>query len=295
MQLRGILRLTFREAWAKKITLGAFLVSTFAWLMLMFALNLDVVDGSLAGIRLFGNAIETEQEVTFTDEETGETRTETVHPLGDDPLENLVIGVESAAAGITYWLGLFLALFAAAPLVVSLQERGTIDLALSKPISRSTLLTGRLLGVWLAVFLLIGYLLGMVWLIMSIKSGIWHPRFLLSIGIIVLMFMVMYGAVTLISIAARSTALALIVTYGLIFASLILGVREQLELQINLPWRHIYVALYHILPNFAEVTPMVAKLTSPDPVTSWYPLWSSCGFGLVMYGLSYLLFIRKDY
>lgn len=295
MQLRGLLRLTFRELWAKKITLGAFIVSTFAWLMLSFALNLDIVDGSLAGLRLFGNAIETEQEVTFTDEETGEVKTRTVHPLGEDPLQNLVVGIESAAAGATYWLGLFLALFAAAPLMVSLQDRGTIDLALSKPIGRAKLLTGRLLGVGLAVVLLIGYLLGMLWLVMSIKSGIWHPRFLLSIGVIGLMFMVMYGVVTLVSVTTRSTALALIVTYGLIFASIILGFREQLELQINLPWRHLYVGLYHLLPNFAEVTPMVAKLTSATPVPSWYPLWSSCGFGAVMYALAYLRFTRKDY
>ena len=54
MQLAAIIVLTFRELWAKKIVIGLFVISTLVWVMLAFALNLDIVEGSLAGLRIFG-------------------------------------------------------------------------------------------------------------------------------------------------------------------------------------------------------------------------------------------------
>ncbi|MEM6335930.1 MAG: ABC transporter permease subunit, partial [Bacteroidota bacterium] len=247
------------------------------------------------GIRLFGNEIPAEQQVQSQGDD-GQVETEIIETFGaGNALRNLVIGISQFTAGAAYWIGLLLALFATAPLMVSLQNTGTIDVLLSKPLSRSKLLTGRLVGVFTAVAILITYLMGAVWLVMSLKSGIWYPKFLMSIGVVILMFGVMYGVVTLVSVLSQSTALALIVTYGLIFASIILSVREQLEPQINPPWRSIYVGLYHLLPNFTEVTKTVAQLAGQEPVPGWYPLLSSVLFGLVMYAASYAIFQRKDY
>ena len=52
--LSGSLLLTFRELWAMRLTQGIVLVSTLAWIMLSFALNLDVVEGSISALRIFG-------------------------------------------------------------------------------------------------------------------------------------------------------------------------------------------------------------------------------------------------
>ncbi|PSQ83337.1 MAG: hypothetical protein BRD30_13080, partial [Bacteroidetes bacterium QH_2_63_10] len=52
--LLGLVLITFRELWARKIVLGLFIISSLVLLAVTFALNLDVVEGSLAGIRLFG-------------------------------------------------------------------------------------------------------------------------------------------------------------------------------------------------------------------------------------------------
>lgn len=270
----GLIYLTFRELWAKKVILGLFLMSSLLLVMVAFALNLDVVDGSLAGMRLFGQAPGTMEGLS---------------------LERLVFGVEAAVAGAAYWLGILLALFATAPLIVSMLERGHIDLLLSKPMSRSTLFLSHVAGVWLAVAALAIYLLGGVWAIMSIKTGVWNGSFLISIALVVVMFGVMYSTVALMGVWTESTALALIVSYGLIFASLVLSAHEAITEQLGLVGSAAFGVLYHIMPNFAEVTTMVANLSRAEPVSSWYPLISSLVFGLVAYVLATWLFIRRDF
>ena len=279
--LSGIILLTFRELWAKKVVIGLAVVSTLVLLMTAFALNLDVVEGSLAGIRLFGEEVQpgNGEEVA----EAGLT------------LDRIVFGVQAAVAGAAYWIGILLALFSTAPLFTSLLETGHVDLLLSKPLSRTQLFLGHVAGVWLTMLILAIYLLGGVWLIMSIKTGVWNPSFLLSILIVVAMFAVMYGVVVFMGVWTQSTALALIVTYGLIFISLFLAGGDQLASQLQIGWRAVFWGFYHTLPNFAEVTTTVSNLSQAEPIPSWYPLLSSSLFGVVLYGSAAFWFTRRDF
>ena len=296
MQLSAILLLTFRDLWAKKITLGLFVICTLVWVMLAFALNLDIVEGSLAGMRIFGaEATPTEAVRDSTtgevirDPETGNAITEMFS------LERVVIEVERVVAVLAYWAGILLALFATASLLPSLLEPGRVDLLLSKPISRARLLGGHLVGVFLTMLWIALYLFGMVWLVMSWKTGIWNPRFFQTMLIVVGMFGVMYSVVALIGVTARSAPLALLVTYGLMFASWILAAKDDLAPQINPPWRQVYLAFYHVLPNFGEVTVLVVKLTGGEAVASWYPLLSSLAFGAVLFAATFFFFTRRDF
>ena len=284
--LSGMILLTFRELWAKKVVLGLFIVSTLVLLMVAFALNLDVVEGSLAGIRLFG------QDATPSEMQTpeGEKALEDVLSL-----ERLVFGIESVVAAATYWIGILLALFATGPLFSSMLERGHIDLLLAKPLSRLQLLAGHVIGVWLAMLVLATYLLGGLWLIMSLKTGVWNPSFLISIVLVVGMFAVMYAAIIFTGVGTESTALSLIVTYGLIFVSLFLAGSETLAEQLTATWRPVFWGFYHVLPNFTEVSGTVSNLAQADPVSSWYPVVSSLLFGGVVYGAAAFWFSRKDF
>jgi hypothetical protein len=109
------------------------------------------------------------------------------------------------------------------------------------------------------------------------------------------MFMVMYSVVSLLAITTESAALSLIVTYGLILASLAFLAKDQLVPQINRPWREVYLGFYHVLPNFAEVTKMVAGFAGMDVTTAWYPLFSSIGFGIVVYAIASWRLLAKDF
>lgn len=279
--LSGLLLLTFRELWAKKVVLGLFVISSLVLLVVTFALNLDVVEGSLEGLRLFGQ----EADPNELNEEEAPQLT----------LTNVVVAVESIVAGAAYWVGILLALFASAPLFSDQQTAGRIELLLSKPISRLQVLVGHVLGVWTAISVLVVYLMGGVWLIMSIKSGIWNPRFLLSILIVIGMFAVMYAAVMIMSVWTQSTALALIVSYGLIFVSLVLAGADSLAPLLGDVGRPVFWGLYHTLPNFTEVTEIVTRLANDTTIQSWYPLWSSLLFGAVVYLLAGYWFVRRDF
>lgn len=278
--LLGLVLITFRELWARKIVLGLFIISSLVLLAVTFALNLDVVEGSLAGIRLFG------QEAAPED-------------MGEDipqlTLSRVVIAVESVVAGVAYWIGILLALFASASLFPDLQSDGRVELLLSKPIGRTHALFGHLLGVWSAIGVLTIYLLGGVWIIMSLKTGVWNPRFLLSLLLVVGMFAVMYGAVILMGVWTESTALGLIVSYGLIFLSMVLAAADQIGPALGPVSRPIFWGLYHTLPNFTEVTQIVSTLAEGKTVTSWYPVFSSLGFGAAAYTVTGVWFARRDF
>ena len=278
--LYGLLHLTFRELWAKKTVLGLFIVSSLVLLVITFALNLNVVEGSLQGLRFFGQQAGPEA-------------------AGEDApqfsLTNIVVQVEAVVAGAAYWIGILLALFASAPLFSDLQTDGRVELLLSKPISRVQAMMGHIAGVWLAILALTLYLMGGTWLIMSIKSGVWNPQFLVSIALVVGMFAVMYAPVMLMGVWSQSTALALIVSYGLIFVSTVLAGADQISPLLGPVAKPVFWGLYHALPNFTEVTMIVTKLAKDQAVTSWYPVWSSLLFGGAVYGLTGYGFVRRDF
>jgi len=279
--LFGLVLITFRELWARKIVLGLFIISSLVLLAVTFALNLDVVEGSLAGIRLFG------QEATPED-----MSGEDAPPL---TLSRVVIAVESVVAGVAYWIGILLALFASASLFPDLQSDGRVELLLSKPIGRLNVLFGHMLGVWSAIGILAVYLLGGVWIIMSLKTGVWNPRFLLSLLLVVGMFAVMYAAVMLMGVWTESTALGLIVSYGLIFVSMVLAAADQIGPTLGPVSGPVFWGLYHVLPNFTEVTQIVSTLAKGDPVSSWYPFLSSLLFGGAAYGGAGYWFVQRDF
>lgn len=293
----GVAILTLRELTARKIVLGLFVVATMIWGTLALALQIDVVDGTLQGLRVFGQSPE------VTVEENGEVRQESLDsalergegPEGGDPLRMVVVGAESVVAGAAYWVGILLALFATGGLVASMLDRGQIDLLLAKPMSRSAILGGRLLGVAILVAILAVYLMGMVWLVMSIKTGVWNPRFLLAIGVVFAMFAVLYGIVTLVSVWTGSTPLALVITLGVLFVSLVVAI-PGLAGKLDGPWRSAVEILHAGLPPFADVgARVVPSLARGAPVGAWSHLWASLGFGAVVYGAAFLVFRRKDF
>ena len=279
--LFGLVLITFRELWARKIVLGLFIVSSLVLLAVTFALNLDVVEGSLAGIRLFG------QEAAPED-----MGGEDAPPL---TLSRVVVAVESVVAGVAYWIGILLALFASASLFPDLQSDGRVELLLSKPIGRLNVLLGHMLGVWSAIGILAVYLLGGVWVIMSLKTGVWNPRFLFSLLLVVGMFAVMYAAVMLMGVWTESTALGLIVSYGLIFVSMVLAAADQIGPTLGPVGRPVFWGLYHGLPNFTEVTQIVSTLAKGEAVSSWYPFVSSLLFGGAAYAVTGYWFVRRDF
>jgi|GEM_PF-695813 len=285
--LSGSLLLTFRELWAMRLTQAMLAVATLAWVLLSFAMNMDVVEGSLTALRIFG--FETKPMEGAYDEATGEFVQQAVS------LDSFVIGINTFVFGAAYFLGTLLGLFATMPLINGFLEQGRVDLLLSKPLSRARLLLGHLSGVWATVLVLAAYLVGGVWLTMSFKTGVWIPQFLMAIPIITLMFAVMYAVILTVSILSRSSGLGLVIAYGLIFFSIILASHEQLVPVLSARSAAIFMLFYHLLPNMAEVVVVQMQLVEAAAVITWYPLVSSLLFGIATYGFGFFWFSRRDF
>jgi len=273
----------FREASARWTLLAYFALSSLFILVFALAVNLDIVDGALAGAKLFGQAVE-----------IGERSVD---------IDKLVLGFESGFSGFLYLVGTFLALFATAHLVPRLQEKGTIDLYLSRPVGRTKLLLSRYCGGLLLAAANLLYLFGAIWLIVVWKTGIAHPRFFLGGVVILFGIAAMLAFAFLIGVVTSSTAVSLMVTYAIFLFAALLSAREKIAAAVSSEWSAGLIrALYWIFPKTAELGRATVALVSGGETFQRFgsidklAVFGSTGlFGLVALGLAAWRFSRKDF
>ena len=268
----ALVRDTFREAFARKIFWGFFGCSTAIILFFIFLMKIDVVEGALATVSLFGKEMRA-QEVT-----------------------SIVRGVQGALAAFLYGFGLFLAVFASAGLIPTIFEPGRIELLLSKPVHRYHILLGRYLGNLLVIAFNMLYLVLSVWLILGIKTEIWSYQFLYSAGLTIFVFAVLLTIVVLIAVLSESAVLSTMVTFGVMIAGLIVAQKSTIERLLSSEWsRDVVRVLYYTLPKVWDLGNIGRKLVTGVPIEDWMPVWSSALFGVVVLSAGLLVFSRRNY
>lgn len=273
----------FREAAARWTLLAYFALSSLFILIFAAAVNLDVVNGALAGVRLFGRPIDVGGESVSIDK--------------------LVLGFEGGFSGFLYLVGTFLALFATAHLVPRLQEKGTIDLYLSRPVGRVALLLSRYAGGLLLAAANLVYLIGSMWLIIVWKTRVLHPRFLLAGAVILFTIAALMAFAFLIGVVTSSTGVSLMTTYAIFFFSAILVTHDKISAAVSTETAaRIVDGLYWILPKTAELGQSTVALVfgaqAPERLANVNHLavfGSTALFGAASLGLASWLFSRKDF
>ena len=273
----------FREAAARWTLIAYFALSSLFILIFACAVNLDVVNGALAGAKLFGRAVD----------------------VGDGALniDKIVLGFESGFSGFLYFLGTFLALFATAHLVPRLQEKGTIDLYLSRPVGRVPLLLSRYVGGLLLAAANLVYLIGSMWLIVVWKTRVLHPRFLLSGAVILFSFAALLAFAFLVGVVTSSTGVSLMATYALFFFGAALAAHNKIAAAVSTELSaRIVQSLYWTLPKTAELlqatVTLVAGEEAPDRLAQFNALGvygSTAAFAVAALSLACWLFSRKDF
>ncbi len=273
MKILAVIQLTFRESFAKKTFIAFLGISTLVCLLFIFALNLDVVNGVDSYISLFGREVDQAFRV-----------------------QEVIYGIESAVAVALFTAGLFMSLFATSSLIPSFLEKGSIDLLISKPLSRFQILMGRYLGAVAIVAFNIFYLIIFTWLILSLKTGIWNFGFLLAGVMIVLTFAVLFALMTFLGVTIRSGPFSLMITYLILFFSPLLLQRDKIYALLSGKfYGYLLDGLYHFLPKTAELGNMTRVLVEGTNVASWTPLLTSLLFGIIMLATSNLIFARKNF
>src|SRR5215471_14337112 len=222
----ALVRDTFREAFARKIFWGFFGCSTALILFFIFIMRIDVVQGAIATVSLFGNA---------------------AHSLD---VQRLVRQVHGAIAAFLFTAGMFLAVFASAGLIPAVFEPGRIELLLSKPVERYHILIGRYIGNLLVIAANVLYLVFAVWLIFGLKTGVWTYGFLWSSVLTIFVFAVLLTVVVLIGVLWESAVIATMITFGIMLVSPILAQKTLLErLLTSETSRNVVRTLYYVLPK----------------------------------------------
>lgn len=273
----------FREAAARWTLIAYFALSSLFILVFACAVNLDIVDGALAGARLFGQSVEIGSRTVDVDK--------------------IVLGFESGFSGFLYLVGTFLALFATAHLVPRLQEKGTIDLYLSRPVGRVPLLLSRYAGGLLLAAANLVYLIGAMWLIVVWKTRVLHPRFLLSGAVILFAFAALLAFAFLVGVVTSSTGVSLMATYALFFFGAALAAHDRIAAAVSTEFSaRIVQGLYWALPKTAELgqatVALVAGKEAPERLADFNALGiygSTAVFAVASLALASWLFSRKDF
>jgi len=274
-----IIKNTFREALAKKIFIGYYIFYAIVVLLMLFAVNLDTVEGV----------------ISLTD------------------IKQSVHLVEKGFLDISWALIVFFSLISTASFIPSMLEKGTIDLLISKPVSRFNILLSKYLGAVLFMFISMVFLLGSIWFILSAKSGYWDYQFLLAIPLITLAFAVMYSINIYIGLATQSTIISILVNFFMIFVLCpILSVREGLIFTFvqSSGAQFVFNFFYWVLPKPGEIKDIAASLIidkkiafwstsvnveAADFTASWMSLITSLLFCIALFSYSAYYFSKKDY
>jgi ABC-type transport system involved in multi-copper enzyme maturation permease subunit len=268
----ALIRDTFREAFARRIFWGFFGCCTALLLFLIFIMRIDVVEGAIATVTLFGRSAPSTN------------------------VNNLVNQTQSVIAMVLYFAGMALAVFASAGLVAAVFEPGRIELLLSKPVSRTHLLMGRYLGNVLVVAANIVYLIAGSWVIFGLKTNVWGMGFLYSSLFTIFIFAVMLAVLVLAGVLWDSSAVAIMAAFAIMILTPILGQKTLIERLLSSEWsRDVVRVLYYTLPKTADISVIVRHVILNQPVDSWMPVWSTALFGVVVLGLGLWRFQRRSF
>ncbi|PID59853.1 MAG: hypothetical protein CR986_04745 [Ignavibacteriae bacterium] len=263
---------TIREAFSKKIIITFFAISTFTVLGFILFFSFVPID-DLTGIIRFskGNPLD------LTVEITRKIKLLIVAPL--------------------FGGGLFLSIFSASGFIPAMLENGSVDLILSKPISRTQIILGKFLGGVTVVFINIAFLIFALWFLMGLKFSVWSPYFLYCILTITFTFASLYSLIILIGIITKSSMFAMMLTYLIFFVlSPLLAAREQILMLVDDKLtKNITEILYHIIPKTTELGSLTTELAIGSGVGDWLPIITTFLFMILVLYISIFIFNKKDF
>ncbi len=105
--------------------------------------------------------------------------------------------------------GIFVALVVSCGVIPETYRTGSVELLLSKPLSRPLLFMAKFLGGCVFVLLNICYLICGLYLIVGLRWGLWDIRILIAIPIFVFYFMLLFSVSALVGLFSRRAILSL--------------------------------------------------------------------------------------
>lgn len=238
-------------------------------LFLILAISAEAVDGAMAAVKILGRDV--------------------------NDIRKVIIGIETVIATMVFLGTISLSLFATASLVPTMLEKGSIELLISKPLSRTQLLVGRFIGAQSVMLFNVTYLVGGTWLILSLKTGIWYFPYLYSIPMVSAVFAIMYAFMAFAGVTSRSSGVSVMVAFTVVIVSSLLVQADRIYNLLPKFYSSLLKGLYHALPKTATLVELNKSLVMGEPIAAWSALWTSGIAGAVMLLAAIFVFSRKDF
>jgi hypothetical protein len=238
---------------------------------------------------------------------------------GDTPIGPLLYGIEDTLIGaVGAGVAMLVATIVTAFFIPSMLRKGTIDMLVSKPIHRATLLVYKFLGGLTFMFVITVVVVVGVWIVLGLRSGLWAPGFLLSIFILTFQFSIFYAVSTLFGVLTRSPIVSILaacltwaVLWGVGTGHILLDATREFKLAPD--WLYVTADTAHfVLPRYKDLDALNSQLIARDllgpeslqrkAMDKFYAsiTWASSlgftvGFIAICLGLACWRFSTKDY
>ncbi len=182
--------------------------------------------------------------------------------------------------GIQYWLSslaTILALVSTAGMFPDFLAGGSIELYLSKPISRLRLFATKYFGGLLFVALQVTVFCVASFLVLGIRGGTWEPTLFLAVPLVVLMFSYLFSVCVLLGVLTRSTVAALLLTLLFWFVVWAVHSTEVVLLRVQISDEMEVVRLDKQIAaaeaEMAKPTTTPTTRATDDPNGAWWQRW----------------------
>lgn len=278
--MRQLFRVAFDlllEASRRKWFLALFGAITLVLLVLGFSLQLDVVDGAIAGSKLFGAFLSK-----------------------DIVSANRVLSaLYTATAFVSFYGGAFFLAIACSDIAPELLSPGRIEHLLSLPVARWQLLFGTFVGVVTLAAAGTLYGAGGLTVLLGVKTGVWNWNLVIGSAVGWVGFCALYAVMLTVNFFVRSAALS----GALAVVTLILGVvasfRESIAVAMN-PGVGRTIFSWAMLPiprlgTLASVSADIAASTPVDAQIVGRLLGGCLIFSVALLSVAAWRFERKDF
>ncbi len=191
---------------------------------------------------------------------------------------------------------ILLMVFGSAGLLPSYLRKGRVELVLSRPIGRFTLLSMKFIAVYLVMIALLAVVSVIIYMTMSLRMGGLTGEFFYGLLFAFLQFLIVYAIVFFIGVLSNSAAAAIMGYFIIRIGAGLLASREVIYGFLgDSIWKTILDTVYHIFPKIGEMSDNYISILNGRGFGDAYPVWSSLLFAAVVYLLTLLYFNRKDY
>jgi ABC-type transport system involved in multi-copper enzyme maturation permease subunit len=219
--------------------------------------------------------------------------------------------------GVVAWVTILLGIVITANFFPNMLRKGSIDLMLVRPLHRIRLLLFKYLAGVVYILVNFALLVTALWLVVGLRTGIWRPGVLLSIGAMTFFFAILYSVSALYGLLTRSPTVAILVScvawFGCWLVGTLYAYADASRKAPTLPeWAYpVLDVLHYLVPRTGDLNVLMSKvlssqLLSPSelvgmdmanlPAIQWSEsLTIAGGFVALLLGVSCWRFWRRDY